>query len=132
MKYLCDTNIISELASKHPNQGVIDWAETVSLVDISVITIEEIYFGLSWKPNHRIQNWFEVFIKKYANILKITHEIAKRAGTIRGQLQAQGITRTQADLMIAATAFEHSLTIVTRNTKDFDACGVAILNPFLD
>ena len=132
MKYLCDTNIISELAGKNPNQGVMDWAETVSSISISVITIEEIYFGLSWKPNHRIQNWFEAFIKKHANILNITRAIAKRAGTLRGQLQAQGITRSQADLMIAATAYEHSLTIVTRNTKDFEACGVAILNPFLD
>ena len=49
---------------------------------------------------------------------------------MRGQLQASGQTRTQADMLIAATAQIHALTIVTRNVRDFDGCGIGVLKPF--
>ncbi|RUR76274.1 hypothetical protein PCC6912_44460 [Chlorogloeopsis fritschii PCC 6912] len=59
MSHLCDTNIISELTRPMPNLGVIAWNSTVTSINLSVITIEEIYYGLTVKPNTRIQNWFE-------------------------------------------------------------------------
>jgi predicted nucleic acid-binding protein len=62
--------------------------------------------------------------------LPITSDIARRAGELRGQLQANGQTRTQADMLIAATAQIHALTIITRNVRDFDGCGIGVLNPF--
>ncbi|BAY65248.1 nucleic acid binding protein [Calothrix brevissima NIES-22] len=49
---------------------------------------------------------------------------------LRGYLQTQGKPRTQADIIIAATAEIHQITLVTRNTKDFEGCGITILNPF--
>jgi toxin FitB len=63
-------------------------------------------------------------------ILPVNKQIARRAGALRGQFQSNGIVRTQADLLIAATASEHGFTVVTRNIKDFEGCGVAVLNPF--
>lgn len=128
--FLIDTNIISDLAAQKPNPGVVQWAATVTSVSISVITVEELSFGLSWKPNPRIEQWIDAFIHKKANVLPITETIAYRAGTLRGQLKQKGITRTQADIMIAATASHHNLTIVTRNVRDFEGCGVAVLDPF--
>ncbi|MFM6157347.1 MAG: PIN domain-containing protein [Sphaerospermopsis kisseleviana] len=62
-------------------------------------------------------------------MLPITDEIAKLCGEIRGQ-QRLSKTVTQADMMIAATAKIHQLTLVTRNIRDFDSCGIPILNPF--
>ena len=70
------------------------------------------------------------FLEEHTQIFTITEPIAKRAGTLRGQLQQKGITKTQADLLIAATAAHHSLTVVTHNVKDFEGCGVAVLDPF--
>jgi predicted nucleic acid-binding protein len=128
--FLIDTNIISDLAAQKPNPGVLQWAETVTSVYISAVTVEELSFGLSWKPNPRIEQWIETFIRKKAKVLPITEAIAYRAGTLRGQLKQKGITRTQADIMIAATASQHNLTIVTRNVRDFEGCGVAVLDPF--
>lgn len=54
MTFLCDTNIISELSRPTPNQGVIAWSGTVTSIHLSVITLEEIYYGLAAKPSPRI------------------------------------------------------------------------------
>ncbi|MBE9054593.1 type II toxin-antitoxin system VapC family toxin [Sphaerospermopsis sp. LEGE 08334] len=130
MTFLCDTNIISELARPQPNAGVLIWLQNLSYINISVITVEEIYYCLTAKPNPRIQNWFDNFLKNNCQILPITDEIAKLCGEIRGQQRLTGKTVTQADMMIAATAKIHQLTLVTRNIRDFDSCGIPILNPF--
>jgi len=129
--FLVDTNIISELARPQPNPGVAQWAETANSVALSVITVEEIYFGLSWKPNPRIQSWFDAFLDQYCEVLPITPEIAKGSARMRGRLQSKGLPRSQADMLIAATAEHHQLTLLTRNVRDFDDCGLAIQNPFI-
>ncbi|MBE9205660.1 type II toxin-antitoxin system VapC family toxin [Nostoc sp. LEGE 06077] len=131
MSSLCDTNIISELARPMPNPGVILWIGTVASINLSVITVEEIYYGLTAKPNVRIQAWFENFLTTHCEILPITSEIAKCSGELRGFLRTQGQPRTQADMLIAATAKIHSMTLVTRNIKDFEGCGISTLNPFV-
>lgn len=130
MTFLCDTNIISELTRPQPNPGVLAWSASVSSITLSVITVEEIAYGLASKPNVRVQNWFQDFLKNYCQILSITPEIAQRSGVVRGQLRIQGKQRTQADMLIAATAQLHQLTLVTRNTRDFEDCGISLLNPF--
>ncbi len=127
-----DTNILSELARREPDKGVRAWAAGVRYCAISSITMEEIMFGLAWRPNKRVHQWLEKFFESYADILPVTESIARRAGIMRGQLQSRGIVRTQADLLIASTASEQGLTVVTRNIRDFDGCGVAILNPFTE
>jgi predicted nucleic acid-binding protein len=130
MTFLCDTNIISELARPQPNAGVLIWLQNLSYINMSVITVEEIYYGLTAKPNPKIQNWFDNFLKNNCQILPITDEIAKLCGEIRGKQRLTGKTVTQADMMIAATAKIHQLTLVKRNIRDFDSCGIPILNPF--
>lgn len=100
------------------------------MVAISAATVEEVYFGLSWKPNPRIRLWFEGFLETNCEVLPVTAGIAKRSGEIRGQLQARGQTRSSSDMIIAGTAQEYQLTLVTRNVRDFEACGVPLLNPF--
>lgn len=126
---LLDTNIISELCRVKPNAGVLDWAGGVRAFQLSVVSQEEIAFGLAWRPNVRIQTWIEAFFARHP-LLSITPDIARRAGELRGRLAAQGATRSQADMFIAATAQVHGLTVVTRNTRDFEGCGIPLLNPF--
>jgi predicted nucleic acid-binding protein len=128
--FLIDTNVLSEFVRKRPDPGVLQWAREVRRVAVSVATLEEVYFGLSWKPNPRVRLWLEGFLDTNCEILPVTPEIAKRSGEIRGQFQARGQTRSTADMIIASTAQEHDLTLVTRNVRDFADCGILLLNPF--
>ena len=79
----------------------------------------------AWPCSKRVPIWLQ-----RQEVLAVTTDVARCAGALRGQLQLRGQTRTQADMLIAATAQIHALTIVTRNVRDFDGCGVAVLNPF--
>lgn len=130
MPFLVDTNIIGELSRREPNPGVLAWARTVSVISVSVITVEEVLFGLSWKPNLRVRTWFEEFLATYCRLHPVTDEIARRAGQVRGALAARGRSRTQADMLIAATVQVHQQTLVTRNVRDFAECGISLLDPF--
>jgi predicted nucleic acid-binding protein len=132
MTFLCDTNVLSELARRQPNQGVLNWAATVRQISVSAITIEEITYGLTAKSNLRLQRWLHQFISNRCLVVPIDEAIAQRAGQLRGQLRLEGKPRSQADMLIAATASVHQLTLVTRNTRDFLDCGISLLNPFTD
>lgn len=132
MKWLCDTNIISEVFQKKPNQKVVDWLSRQDEIFLSVITVEEIYCGLSHKNATKRIEWFEKFMSLRCLILPVTKEIARHCGGLRGRFLQKGVTRTQADLFIAATAAQHNLALATRNLRDFDHCGIPLLNPFHD
>jgi predicted nucleic acid-binding protein len=127
---LSDTNIISELMRPAPDAGVQAWAAQQTGLCISVITVDELVFGLRRRSSARLVAWFDRFIEQ-VTVLDITAPVARRAGEMRAQLQGGGQARTQADMLIAATAQLHGLTLVTRNTRDFDGCGIAVLNPFV-
>jgi hypothetical protein len=129
VNYLADTNIISELSRPRPNAGVLAWAQHISRLAISVISVDEIFFGLAWHPNARVRGWMEGFFQRH-EVLAIDEGVARRADELRGQFVARGIVRGQADMLIAATAQAHQLTLVTRNTRDFEGCGIGLLNPF--
>lgn len=130
MKFLCDTNIISEVMKRSPNLQVKNWLNAQDVIYLSVITIEEIYFGLTYKDVKRQSEWFEKFVQLRCEVLPITFSIANRSGRLRGEFRQKGIVRTQADILIAATADEHGLILVTRNAKDFEDCNIRLFNPF--
>jgi predicted nucleic acid-binding protein len=130
MIFLLDTNVVSEVARPAPDPQVLEWLGKAERVAISAVSLEEIYFGLAAKPNKVVQQKLERYLEAYCSVLDVTAVIAKHAGLMRGQLTRRGRLREQADMLIAATAAAHGLTLATRNVRDFDGCGVAIHNPF--
>ena len=100
---LSDTNIISELMRPSPDSGVAAWAASQHALCISVITVDELVFGLRRRGSARLLSWFDHFIEQ-VKVLEITSPVARRAGEMRAMLQGNGQVRTQADMMIAATA----------------------------
>jgi toxin FitB len=130
MTFLLDTNVLSELSRPTPDPKVVNWATTFDRVAISVISVDEIYFGLAAKPKMTLQRQYETYFDLYCTILDVTAVIAKHAGIMRGELARRGRVRDQADMLIAATASAHGLTLATRNKRDFDGCGIAVHDPF--
>ena len=127
---LADTNVISEFVKSTPDAQVMRWLESVQLMAISAVTLEEAHFGLAWQPNTRKLALFNALVERMHSVYPITPAIAHRGGALRGQFQAQGITHSAPDMLIAATAIEHQLVLATRNVRDFLGCGVQVVNPF--
>ncbi|MCX7998041.1 MAG: DUF4411 family protein [Leptospiraceae bacterium] len=131
--FLIDTNVISELAKNKPCEKVLNFFETLEEVAVSVVTIEEIEFGISrTSENYRISlyQWWEHFLSIPPIVFAINLQVARTAGHIRAQLAKQGKQITQADALIAATAMNTKRILVTRNVKDFQITGIQVLNPF--
>ena len=127
---LADTNVISEFVKTTPDGQVMRWLQSVQLMAISAVTLEEAHFGLAWQPNTRKLALFNALVERLHAVYPITPAIAQRGGVLRGQFQAQGIVRSAPDMLIAATAIEHQLVLATRNVRDFIGCGVQVVNPF--
>lgn len=137
MSFLIDTCVISELRKLAPDQTVLEWFTTVNEENlfISVLTLGEIEYGIASLPNGKkksaITIWFEElkFQLKHQTI-DITPEIASHWGVMRGTMQRQGISVSVVDGLIAATAIDQDLLIVTRNINDFKHTGARIFNPW--
>ena len=134
MSYVMDTMILSELRKKERSENVVNWFHSCRGVDLflSVVTIGEIERGiLQQKRNDpdfavTLSRWLDGILLHYADrILPLNIRIARRWGQLSAKLGNAGV-----DLIIAATAIEHGLTVVTRNKKHFSPTGVQVVNPF--
>ena len=133
MRYLLDTNAVSEIRrGRDPN--VLAWTESVDDVELhlSVLTLGEIRKGIELlRARDPVQaemfaTWLTELHARFADrVIAIDAAIAEHWG----QLNATTPRSTVVSL-IAATAHVHGLTVVTRNTSDFDGCGVSLLNPW--
>jgi predicted nucleic acid-binding protein len=127
--HLVDTNVISELMRPRPLPKVVAWFESLDAAGVSVVTVEEIAFGLVLRPNARMERAFERFLGM-CSVWPVSEAIARRSATMRGLQRARGHVRHQADMLIAATAAEHGVTLATRNVRDFEGCGIRVVDPF--
>jgi predicted nucleic acid-binding protein len=127
---LWDTNILSELTRPRPDPRVSGWIVNETELAISAVTVDEIFFGLSWQPNRRVASFLESFLTSRCTVFAVDETVARLGGELRGQLRAVGKVRTQADMWIAATAKRYGLPLVTRNIKDFTDCGIQLIDPF--
>ena len=130
--FLLDTNILSELSRPQPNPHVLAWSARIPRIAISVITLEELRFGVAAHPGVRLQRWLDEILLQVATVIPVDQAKAEWAGTQRGKQRLIGRTLTQADALIAATAALEGLTLVTRNVRDFQGLGLSLLNPFDD
>jgi predicted nucleic acid-binding protein len=136
--FLLDTNVPSELTNLTPAARVKQWLEDVDNRQLffSVISLAEICKGIAKLPEGRkrtkLQEWLDSTLRPWfaGRILPVTESIAERMGRWAGEGETRGRTIKIADGLIASTALEHDLTLVTRNVRDFDGFGVFILNPW--
>jgi toxin FitB len=136
--FLLDTNIPSELIRTRPDPRVGNWVydQDEQSLYLSVVSIGELRRGFvtlpAGKRRSELERWFEhdLLPRFQGRILPITHSIADRWGGLDGRCQLKGTRLNTADGMIAATALEHELTVVTRNVKDFDGLDIDVFNPW--
>ena len=136
MKYLIDTNIISEMSKPRPNRAVTGWITGIPETDIflSVISIGEIVFGINKLTDKarkaKLSVWLDGLIYEgfEGRILEITTEVMRGWGEMCASLPR---SLPVQDTLIAATAIVNGLTIVTRNVRDFkDIAGLSVFNPW--
>jgi predicted nucleic acid-binding protein len=136
--FLLDTNVPSELIRTRPDPRVTEWVRTQDeqSLFLSAVSVGELRRGITILPagerRLRLEQWFEKDLLPWfeGRILPLTKTIANLWGILDGECQLRGTPANTADGMIAATALEHDLALVTRNTKDFTNLGVAIVNPW--
>jgi hypothetical protein len=138
VSFLLDTNVVSEWTKPRPNAGVIEWLEQVDEdeVFLSVVTFAELRHGIERLPTgsrrRRLDEWLrqDLPLRFDARIVGVDGAIADEWGRLVARREARGRPIHAMDALIAATAQVHDLTLVTRNTADFQASVKALLNPW--
>jgi predicted nucleic acid-binding protein len=136
--FLLDTNVPSELIRIGPDPRVAQWLRNAddNKLHLSVISIGEVCKGFTIHPEERrrdiLRKWLDETLRPWfaGRILPVSEAIAERWGILEGQCQLRGLTVNAPDGLIAATALEHGLILVTRNVKDFAGLGLTVFNPW--
>lgn len=136
MKYLVDTNCISEARHPRGHQAVRKLLARISSdsLFLSVITLGEIVYGISRLPESKARHELEAWLKQLethfsSRVLPVNHVIARTWGELAAARSDSGRPLSAADGLIAATAIHHGLRLITRNTSDFDGTGVVVIDP---
>lgn len=138
--WLLDTNILSELRRPKPEPRVIAFVEAQPLerLYVSSVTFAEIRFGIELTPDasrrselygwltHKVRPMFE------QRVLEVTEDVMLEWRLLVEEGRKSGHTFSQPDLIIAATAKHHDLTVVSRDTTDYARAQVAVFNPWND
>ena len=138
MKYLLDTCFVSELTKPEPNRGVTEWLQAADTEDLylSVISIGEIKKGVHKLPvskkKQKLLLWLETLMADYQErILGLDLAVMENWSVMIAAAEKSGQPVASMDSLIAATAYTHHLTLLTRNESDFVACDIALINPWV-
>ncbi len=137
--WLIDTNVVSELRKgSRADAAVRAWAAAVPPVAcyLSRVSVAEIRFGIQRVPDPGFRAELEAWLRDgllpwFADrVLEVDEKVLLRWRSLVWEGQKAGYTYAQPDALLAATAIEHELGVVTRNTEDFSRAGLRLLNPW--
>ncbi len=138
MGFLVDTSVLSQAAPERRNDRAAEWfLDNDGSLFISVVALSEIRQGIARlrrlgasRKARGLSAWFEETIASFEGfILPITTDIALKAGEMSDHANSIGRNPGYADILIAATARHHEMTVATRNTRHFEPLGVSCLDP---
>lgn len=135
---LLDTNVVSELMRPAPDASVMAWTRSQAIEELatSVVTVAEVGAGLACLPagarrRDLVARWSRLQDEGFGErIFHLDRAAAKVYGELFAQRQRAGQSTAAFDLLIASIARTHGLTVATRNVRDFEDCGVQIVNPW--
>jgi predicted nucleic acid-binding protein len=137
--FLIDTNVLSEYNRPGgPNAGVKQWLETTArqTQHVSVLTLAEIQKGIdllaAGKRRVLLERWLREDLEAWfsGRILSVDGRVGARWASLVAEGARTGRPLPTVDSLIAATALAYDLTVVTRNTRDFEGVGVITINPW--
>ncbi|MCQ4188054.1 type II toxin-antitoxin system VapC family toxin [Methylocystis suflitae] len=136
--WLLDTNVLSELRRPRPNAKVVAFvaAQPLDRLYVSVVTFAEIRFGIELvtDPARRgeLQDWLTLKVRPLFSqrTLPVSEDVMLKWRLLVEEGRKTRYTFSQPDLIIAATALLHGLTVVTRDTGDFEKARTPVVNPW--
>lgn len=136
--FLIDTNVISELMRATPAPSVFSWFSTQdpSTLYLSAVTEAELRAGIAILPAGQRREGLKAALDATiaedfeGRILPFDTDAAKTYADIASMRRAAGRPIADADCQIAAIALATGMPVVTRNTRDFEGCGVDVINPW--
>lgn len=138
--WLLETNVLSELRRPRPEAQVRAFVEgqSLDLLFVSTVTLAEIRFGIELLPDagrrSELNDWLTRKVRPMfeQRVLPVTEDIMFKWRLLVEEGRRAGHTFSQPDLIIAATAQHHGLTIVSRDTADYIKARVAVFNPWTE
>jgi len=135
---ILDTNVISEALKPLPSGAVLRWlaAQTPSAVFTTTITLAEVLYGVEALPPGRRRTRLLAAVEKMfaegfeGRILPFDEDAARVFASLVASRDRAGRPISQFDAMIAAIARSHRAAVATRNTADFDRCGISVIDPW--
>ena len=136
--WLLDTNVLSELRRPRPNAKVVAFvaAQPLDRLYVSVVTFAEIRFGIELVPDParrgQLQDWLTLKVRPLftQRTLPVSEDVMLKWRLLVEEGRKTRYTFSQPDLIIAATALLHGLTVVTRDTGDFEKARTPVVNPW--
>ena len=136
MAWLIDTNVLSELRKPRPEPKVVAFVSSLPLAEIfvSAVTLAEIRFGIEMlgESDRRadLNAWLDEKVRPmfHQRVLPIDEEIMLTWRLLVEQGRKTGHTFSQPDLILAATAIHHGLTVITRDRNEFDKAGAKVID----
>ena len=133
--HLLDTNVVSELAKENPNETVISYLNSDIDFWLPAIVIEELELGVQLLPEGRrrdqLREWLSQILTDFeGRIAQIGRREAQWAAVFQARAHLNGRDLELGDALIAGTAMAKSMTVVTRNVKDFGGLDVEVFNPW--
>ncbi len=139
MAWLLDTNILSEIRRPRPEPKVLAFIAGTPLDElyVSIVTLAELRFGISLlsqgaKQRADLSEWLMHTVRPMFNdrALPVTEDVMFVWRDLMEAGRKSGHTYSQPDLLIAASALQYGLTVVTRDRSDFDIARVPVVNPW--
>ena len=135
---LLDTNVVSAVMAFSPDAAVVAWLDRQDTLTLfaSAVTIAEIQYGLRILPEGRrrrsLEDRFARFVAEgfSGRVLPFDAQAAQIYGEIMAARRGAGRPMSILDGQIAAMARAHRLSVATRNVRDFELCGLEVVNPF--
>jgi toxin FitB len=135
VKYLLDTDVVSQYTKLPPNPRVDAWVQRTDDSDlyISGITYAELWYGINLlslgKRRTELENWVEgdLYMQFFNRVVGFSLDVAKRYGSLMARAKRNGHNPNAMDALIAATALANGMVVATLNRKDFEKLGVELV-----